>query len=73
MPTIIKVENQLEKFKEIRFKYDFGDDWNSIFKLEEIVADYYFGYPMLLDGGETASPEGLGRINGFYDGLPFYK
>jgi len=41
--------------------YDFGDDWHFITKHEEIVDDYYFGYPTLLDGAETAPPEGFGR------------
>lgn len=26
-PTGLKIDNYLEKYKEIRYNYDFGDDW----------------------------------------------
>lgn len=35
--------------------------------------DYYFGYPTLLDGAETAPPEDVGGIPGFYDFLEIYR
>ncbi|ABR46476.1 plasmid pRiA4b ORF-3 family protein [Alkaliphilus metalliredigens QYMF] len=44
-PTGLKVDDYLEKYKEIRYAYDFGDDWHFIVKLESIVDDYYFGFP----------------------------
>ena len=72
MPTTIKIDDYLEKFKEIRYNYDFGDDWHFIITLEEIVDDYYFGFPTLLDGAETAPPEDVGGIHGFYEFLEVY-
>jgi len=72
MPRGVKIDGYLEKFKEIRYNYDFGDDWHFIIKLEEIVDDYYFGYPTLLDGAETAPPEDVGGIHGYYEFLEVY-
>jgi hypothetical protein len=72
-PTGLKIDDYLEKYKLIRYNYDFGDDWWFTIKLEEIVDDYYFGYPTLLDGAETAPPEDVGGINGFYEFMDVYR
>ncbi len=72
-PTGLKIDDYIEKYKEILYRYDFGDDWEFIIKLENIVDDYYFGYPTLLDGAETAPPEDVGGIPGFYDFLAAYR
>ena len=72
-PKGLKINNYLEKYKEIKYNYDFGDDWWFTVKLEEIVEDYYFGYPTLLDGAETAPPEDVGGIHGFYEYLEAYQ
>lgn len=66
-PTTLKVDEYLKENKEIKYNYDFGDDWKFIVKLEDIVEDYYFGFPTLLDGAETAPPEDVGGLYGFYD------
>ncbi len=72
-PTGLKIDNYLEKHKEIIYRYDFGDGWEFIIRLEDIVDDYYFGYPTLLDGAGTAPPEDVGGISGFYDFLEAYR
>ncbi|TCK93147.1 pRiA4b ORF-3-like protein [Natranaerovirga hydrolytica] len=71
-PKGIKIDDYLEKYKDIIYNYDFGDDWRLIIKLEDIVDDYYFGYPTLLDGAETAPPEDVGGLHGFYEFLKVY-
>ncbi|NLI60787.1 MAG: plasmid pRiA4b ORF-3 family protein [Clostridiales bacterium] len=68
-PTGLKIDDYLEKYKEIRYNYDFGDNWWFTVKLEETVDDYYFGFPTLLDGAETAPPEDVGGIYGYYEFL----
>lgn len=73
IPTSIKIDQYIERQKEIIYDYDFGDDWHFSIKLEEIVHDYYFGYPTLLDGAETAPPEDVGGIDGYYDFLEVYN
>ncbi|MGE6754659.1 plasmid pRiA4b ORF-3 family protein [Rossellomorea sp. NPDC071047] len=72
-PTGLKIDDYLEKHKEIRYSYDFGDGWQFTIKLEQMVDDYYFGYPTLLDGAETAPPEDVGGIHGFYEFLEAYR
>lgn len=72
-PTGLKIDDYLEKYKEIRYNYDFGDDWWFTVKLEDIVDDYYFGFPTLLDGAETAPPEDVGGMHGFYEFLEAYR
>lgn len=72
-PTGLKIDAYLEKYKVIRYNYDYGYDWWFTITLEEIVDDYYFGYPTFLDGAETAPPEDVGGIEGFYEFWKAYK
>ena len=72
-PATMKIDEYLEKFKEIKYEYDFGDSWQFLIRLEDIVDDYYFGFPTLLDGAETAPPEDVGGIYGYYEFLKIYN
>ncbi|HSP23416.1 MAG TPA: plasmid pRiA4b ORF-3 family protein [Planococcus sp. (in: firmicutes)] len=72
-PSGIKIDEFLEKHGELLYNYDFGDGWQFRIKLESIVEDYYFGFPTLLDGAETAPPEDVGGIPGFYEFLKIYR
>lgn len=72
-PSGIKIDDYLEKHAELIYNYNFGDGWQFRIKLEEIVDDYYFGYPTLLDGAETAPPEDVGGIPGYYEFLKIYR
>ncbi len=72
-PSSLKIDTYLEKYKEIEYVYDFNDNWQFKIKLEEIVDDYYFGYPTLLDGEETAPPEDVGGVAGYYHFLGKYR
>lgn len=68
-PATVKIDKYLEELKEIRYDYDFGDGWQFVVKLENVVDDYYFGFPTLLDGAKTAPPEDVGGIYAFYEFL----
>jgi hypothetical protein len=72
-PSGLKIDDYLEKYKKIRYNYDFGDEWWLTIRLEEIVNDYYFGFPTLLDGSETAPPEDVGGLHGFYEFIEIYR
>ena len=72
-PTRIKIDDYLEKYKEIKYIYDFGDNWIFTITLEDIVDDYYFGFATLLDDAETAPPEDVGGLDGFYEFLEAYR
>lgn len=71
-PSGIKIDDYLKKHNVIRYNYDFGDDWWFRITLEKTVDDYYFGYPLLLDGENTAPPEDVGGIYGYYEFLNAY-
>lgn len=72
-PEGIKIDKFLEKYQELIYRYDFGDGWEFLIKLEEVVEDYYFGFPTLLDGAETAPPEDVGGLPGFYEFIKIYR
>lgn len=64
-PAGIKIDTYIEKYGEISYTYDFGDDWCFRIILEHIVEDYAYGYPTLTDGAETAPPEDVGGLPGY--------
>lgn len=63
-PTGLKIDAYIEKYKVIEYNYDFCSGWQFIITLEDIVEDYYFGFPTLLDGAETEPPEDVGGLTG---------
>lgn len=69
----LKIDQYLETYKNIKYNYDFGDGWQFTVTLESIVEDYYFGFPTLLDGAETAPPEDVGGLHGYYEFLKAYR
>jgi hypothetical protein len=72
-PSGLKIDAYLEKYKTLEYTYDYGDDWHFKITLEACVDDYYFGFPTLLDGKETAPPEDVGGIDAYYEFLKIYK
>ncbi|WP_181348001.1 plasmid pRiA4b ORF-3 family protein [Thalassobacillus sp. CUG 92003] len=72
-PEGIKIDTFIENDHELFYEYDFGDDWRFHIILEKVVEDHYYGYPILVDGAETAPPEDVGGIPGFYDFLEMYN
>src|SRR5699024_4803530 len=65
-PQTLKIDAYLEKHNELPYLYDYGDHWLLTVTLDEIVDDYYFGYPTLLDGEGQDPPENVG-------GIPWYE
>lgn len=72
-PQTIKIDKYLEKYGELNYLYDYGDSWDIKIKLEEIVDDYYFGYPTLLAGENNAPPEDVGGMHGFDEFQRIYE
>ena len=66
------MDDYLEKNEQFIYNYDFGDDWRIRVELDEIVEDYYFGYPTLLDGQGMAPPEDVGGPPGYEEFLKVY-
>jgi len=72
-PTSIKIDRYLEEYGSLEYTYDFGDSWSILVTLEEIVHDYHFGFPTLLDGEGEAPPEDVGGVEGFKEFLAEYS
>jgi len=72
-PQSIKIDKYLEKYGQLNYRYDFGDDWRILITLEETIEDYYYGYPTVIDGAETAPPEDVGGLLGYYAFLEIYN
>lgn len=64
-PQSTKIDGYLEKQGRLSYTYDFGDNWQFEVTLEEVVDDYHFGHPILLDGEGDAPPEDVGGAAGF--------
>ncbi len=72
-PTGLKIDAYLENFKYICYRYDFSAGWCFSIRLEAVVEDYYFGYATVLNGAETAPPEGVKGIDDYYEFLKIYN
>ncbi|EPD49455.1 hypothetical protein HMPREF1210_03354 [Paenisporosarcina sp. HGH0030] len=48
-----------------RYMYDFGDSWDHEVVLEQVVDDYAYNYPQLLEGKGTCPPEDVGGPPGY--------
>ncbi|MCG7344144.1 plasmid pRiA4b ORF-3 family protein [Sporosarcina sp. ACRSL] len=71
-PSHLKIDKYLESNGQLLYRYDSGDDWRIIVDLEEIVEDYYFGFPTVLAGEGTAPPEDVGGPPGYAHFLTVY-
>lgn len=72
-PTHTKIDKYLEKYDEILYCYDMGDGWQITIKVDEVVNDYYFGFPTVLAGEGAAPPEDVGGPPGFMEFLKVYN
>lgn len=69
----IKIDTYLEKHRKLVYHYDFGDDWYIDIELKDIVEDYHFGFPTLLEYEGTAPPEDVGGASGYEQFLAIYQ
>src|SRR5690606_29750703 len=49
----------------MKYIYDFGDNWEHIVECEELIADFNMNHPICLDGAGAAPPEDVGGEYGF--------
>ncbi len=72
-PSSLKIDPYFEKLGQIKYTYDFGDDWQHLITLEAVLDDYPFGYPALLSGEGDCPPEDVGGLAGYEEFLEVYK
>ena len=63
------IREYLEEYKGFTYVYDFGDDWRHQVKVEKIIEDYEYNYPIVLEYQENCPIEDCGGIFGYYDYL----
>lgn len=68
-PQTVKIDQYLEKYSTITYVYDFGDDWQHKIELEQIIDDYAFGYPTIIEGEGACPPEDVGGLSGYEEFL----
>ena len=66
-------DQYLEKYGELGYTYDYGDEWRILITLEETLEDYNYGYPKLIDGAKTVPPKDVGGLHGYYEFLKIYN
>lgn len=72
-PVSLKIDKYLKKYGELKYTYDYGDNWQFLIILEDILEDYEHGYPLLIDGKENSPPEDVGGLAGYYNFLEIYQ
>lgn len=72
-PVRQKIDAYLEQEKTLQYTYDMGDDWRIQVTLNEIVDDYYFGFPTLLELEGIAPPENVTGAGGYAEFLTVYN
>lgn len=61
----IKIEDYLPEYKVVNYRYDFGDGWEHIMKVENVISDYDKIYAYCLDGKGDSPPEDVGGEGGY--------
>jgi len=72
-PTGLKIDKYLETYGELHYTYDYGDHWQMLITLEDVIQDHYYGYPVLVDGEGTAPPEDVGGFMGYAEFLDIFN
>ncbi len=59
---------------KFKYKYDFGDNWEHIIKVEKfLLKDKKVKYPVCIGGELNSPPEDCGGVGGFYEMLETIK
>lgn len=61
----IKISEYLPKYKNINYRYDYGNNWENIIRVEDVIFDYDKNYACCIDGNGAAPPEDVGGEFGF--------
>lgn len=63
------IRQYLEEYKGFTYIYDFGDDWRHQVKVEKVIENYEYNYPIVVSYEENCPIEDCGGIWGYYDYL----
>lgn len=69
----IKIREYLPKHKELVYTYDFGDDWEHIIEVEDLLLDFDKNHPFCIDGNGDRPPEDVGGERGYEEFIEIMK
>lgn len=61
----LKILEYFPKYKKVIYTYDFGDSWEHIIEVEDLIFGYDKNYACCLDGNGDAPPEDVGGEGGY--------
>lgn len=61
----VDLNQYVNDYANFRYLYDFGDGWDHEVVMEQIVEDYEFDYPQVIEGKGTCPPEDVGGPPGY--------
>jgi len=65
MENEMKILEYLPKYKRIIYRYDYGDNWEHLIQVEDVIFDYDKNYACCLEGHGDAPPEDVGGEGGY--------
>ncbi|AGK98576.1 plasmid pRiA4b ORF-3 family protein [Clostridium pasteurianum] len=65
MESKVKLSDYLPEYKSLKYRYDYGDNWEHIIKVEDAIFDYDKNYSYCLDGSGDKPPEDVGGEHGY--------
>lgn len=69
VPQAYEAETLLQEYlpqcKRFLYCYDFGNDWEHIITVEDVLFDYQYSHPICIAGEGVAPPEDVGGESGF--------
>lgn len=65
-PKSLKIDKYIEKYRMLRYIYDFKSYWQHRIVLEETIQDYEYKYPVLIEGEEDGPIEDIGGLAEYY-------
>ena len=66
-------DKYLNQNNEFFYTYDFGDDWKILIRVLDVKENYNYKYVFFKDGAETAPPDDVGGMSGYYAFLEILK
>ncbi|MBS4537874.1 plasmid pRiA4b ORF-3 family protein [Clostridium sp. D2Q-11] len=63
------LSDYIDKYKRIKYIYDYGDEWEHYIEVEEVIDDFNNNHPVCIEGSGEAPPEDVGGYPGYREFL----
>lgn len=65
----IKLSAYIPKYKNMKYNYDFGDNWQHFIEVEKVIGDFKQNHPVCIEGSGNTPPEDVGGEGGYEEFL----